>query len=47
VAQAGREGKFALRDVKRSFGVTQSLIVETRYIFERRVAHRGVVAINI
>src|ERR1044071_3180160 len=47
MAQAGREGKFALRDVERRFCVTQPPIVETRHVFKRRVAHRGVVTIDI
>ena len=47
VAQAGRERKFALRDVERRLRVTQPLVVETRHIFKRRVAHRSVIAIDI
>jgi hypothetical protein len=47
VAEAWREGKFALRDVESSFRITQSLIVEPRHIFKRRVAHRSVITIDI
>ena len=44
VPEAGCEREFALSDVERSFGITQSLVVEPRHVFERRVAHSGVVS---
>src|SRR6185503_12236935 len=47
VAQARGEGKFALSDVERRFRIAQPLTVEPRHIFERRVAHGGVVTIDV
>src|SRR5215207_69213 len=47
MAQAGSEGKFALRDIERRLRIAQSLIVEPRDIFERCVAHCRVITIDI
>ena len=47
VAEAGREGQLALRHIERSLGITEWTIVQTRHVFVGRVAHRGVVAINV
>ena len=47
MAQTRSERDLALRYVKGSFCFAQSLIVETRAILVRRVAHCGVVAIDI
>ena len=47
VAQARREGQFALRDVERGFRIAEWLIVQPRDVFVRRVAHRGVITIDV
>ncbi len=47
MAQAGCERQFALGYVKRRFSVAESLVVQARDVFERRIAHRGVIAIDI
>ena len=47
VSEAGREGKFALRDVEGCFGVAEWLIVQACDVFERRVAHRCMVTIEV
>ena len=47
VAQADSERQFALGDVESGFGIAQSLVVQARHIFERCVAHGGVVTIDI
>jgi hypothetical protein len=47
MAQAGCEGQLALGYVKRGFRVTQSLVMQPRDVFERRIAHRRVVTIDV
>ena len=47
MAQARCESEFALSDVERRVSFAQRLIVETRLFFERGVAHRGMVTIDV
>ena len=47
VAQAGSERQLPLSHIKSSASFTKRTTVEARYVFVRRIAHRGVVAINV
>src|ERR1043166_5861702 len=47
VAEAGRVRKFPLRRVERGLGLAQECFVQARHVLVRRVAHRGVVAVNV
>lgn len=47
MAQARRERQLALRYIKRCLCFAERTIVQTRDVFVRRVAHRGVVAIDV
>jgi hypothetical protein len=47
MAQAGSEGKFSLRYVERGLGVAEPTVVKTRYVFEGRVTHGGVISIDV
>ena len=47
VTETGCESKFALRDVEGRLGVAQKSIMQASHVLERRVAHRGVVTIDV
>src|ERR1043165_2817222 len=47
MAQARSERDLALSYIERRFGVAESLIVQACDVFVRRIAHRGVVAIDV
>jgi hypothetical protein len=47
MAQAGREREFALGDVKGGLSVAEKAVVQTSHVFERRVAHGGVVSVDV
>lgn len=47
VAQAGSERQFALGNVERRLGVAQLLVVEPRHVLVGRIAHGGVITIEV
>ena len=47
MAEAGREWEFSLCYVEGRFGVAEATVVQPGDVLERRVAHRGVVSIDI
>ena len=47
VAEHWCEGQFSLCDVERCFRVAEASITQSCDVLERRIAHRGVVAIDI
>ncbi|HEU5131936.1 MAG TPA: hypothetical protein VFT26_07540, partial [Pyrinomonadaceae bacterium] len=47
VAQARCEGQFSLGDVKGGFRVTEAFVSQPGHVLERRIAHGGVISIDI
>ena len=47
VTETRSERKFALRDVEGGFSVAEWLVVQTRHVFEGRVAHGRMVTIDV
>lgn len=47
MAQARRERQLSLRHIKRGLGVTERAIMQPRHVFIGRIAHRGVVTVDV
>ena len=47
MAQAGSKRQLSLRHIERGLGIAEWTVMEASHVFVRRVAHRGVITINV